>query len=156
VTPAGNDPVPRVLREPTEVELSAMAYVDGELGSRERAAFEARLEREPALVREVAAQQRLAVLARAAAPLEPIDREWAAIERSMLTRAGLPFSWALLALGVAGLATWCAWEVACCPIGWIPKVLTAAIASGFLLLFVLALRTRLRTKAFDPYDDVRR
>jgi anti-sigma factor RsiW len=133
-----------------------MAYVDGELAAGERAAFEARLEREPALVREVAAQQRLAVLARAAAPREPIDREWAAIERSMLTRAGVPLSWALLALGVAGLACWCAFEVACCPIGWVPKVLTGAIASGFLLLFLLALRTRLRTKAFDPYDDVRR
>jgi anti-sigma factor RsiW len=145
-----NDPAP------TPAELLAMAYVDGELAPAERAAFEARLEREPALVREVAAQQRLAVLARAAAPREPIDREWAAIERSMITRAGVPLSWALLALGVAGLASWCAFEVACCPIGWIPKVLTGAIASGFLLLFLLALRTRLRTKAFDPYDDVRR
>jgi anti-sigma factor RsiW len=150
VTPVENDPAP------SEAELLAMAYVDGELLPAERASFEARLEIEPALVREVAAQQRLAVLARAAAPREPIDREWAAIERSMITRAGVPLSWALLALGVAGLASWCAFEVACCPIGWIPKVLTAAIASGFLLLFVLALRTRLRTKAFDPYDDVRR
>jgi len=145
-----NDPAP------SDAELLAMAYVDGELAPAERASFEARLDREPMLVREVAAQQRLAVLARAAAPREPIDREWASIERSMFTRAGLPLSWSLLALGAAGLAVWCAWEVACAPIGTAPKLLTAAFVCGFLLLFLLALRARLRTKPFDPYDDVHR
>jgi anti-sigma factor RsiW len=150
MTRAESDPIP------TEAELLAMAYVDGELAPADLASFEARLDREPALVREVAAQQRLAVLARAAAPREPIDREWAAIERSMITRAGIPASWSLLALGAAGLAVWCAWEVACAPIGTAPKLLTAAFVSGFLLLFLLALRARLRTKGLDPYDDVHR
>jgi anti-sigma factor RsiW len=133
-----------------------MAYVDGELPPEARAAFEARLDREPLLVREVAAQQKLAVLARAAVPREPIDREWRAIERSGLTRFGLPLGWTLLALGGCGLAVWCACEVACAPIGIAPKLLTAALASGFLLLFLLAVRARLRTKSFDPYDDVQR
>lgn len=143
-------------RLPSDLELAAMAYVDGELAPADRTAFEARLDREPALVREVAAQQRLAVLARAAAPREPIDREWRAIERSMITRAGIPLSWGLFALGAAGLAVWCAWEVACAPIGTAPKLLTAAFVSGFLLLFLLAFRARIRTKPFDPYDDVHR
>lgn len=147
---------PSAERTPSESELRAMAYVDGELSPSERAAFEVRLDREPALVREVAAQQRLAVLARAAAPREPIDREWRAIERSMITRAGIPLSWSLLALGAAGLAVWCAWEVAIAPIGPAPKLLTAAFVSGFLLLFLLAVRARIRTKPFDPYDDVHR
>jgi len=143
-------------RPPSESELLAMAYVDGELAPADRVAFEARLDREPGLVREVAGQQRLAVLARAAAPREPIDREWREIERSMITRAGIPLSWTLLALGAAGLAVWCAWEVAIAPIGPAPKLLTAAFVSGFLLLFLLALRARIRTKPFDPYDDVHR
>jgi anti-sigma factor RsiW len=143
-------------RTPSAIELAAMAYVDGELSAAERSALEARLDSEPDLVREIAAQQRLAVLARAAAPREPIDREWRAIERSALTRTGVPLSWTLLALGAAGLAVWCAWEVACAPIGIVPKVLTGALASGFLLLFLLALRARLRTKPFDPYDGVHR
>ena len=143
-------------RTPSPDELLAMAYVDGELPPEARAAFEVRLDREPALVREVAAQQRLAVLARAAMPREPIDREWRAIERSSLTRLGLPLGWTLLALGGVGLAVWCACEVACAPIGITPKILTAALASGLLLLFLLAVRARLRTKPFDPYDGVQR
>ena len=143
-------------REPRESELLAMAYVDGELAPAERQAFEARLDREPDLVREVAAQQRLAVLARTAAPREPIDREWRAIESSAITRVGLPLSWALLSVGAAGLAVWCACEVACAPIGIAPKLLTGAIASGFLSLFLIVLRARLRTRPFDPYDGVRR
>lgn len=143
-------------REPSPDELLAMAYVDGELSPESRSAFEVRLDREPALLREVAAQQRLAVLARSAAPREPIDREWRELERSGLTRLGLPLGWTLLAVGATGLAVWCAFEVACAHIGIVPKLLTAALSSGFLLLFLLALRARARTRPFDPYDDVQR
>jgi len=141
---------------PSRDELLSMAYVDGELAHADRAAFEARLEREPALVREVAAQQRLAVMARASAPREPIDREWARIRGSAIQRLGLPLGWTLLGLGAAGLASWCAWEVECAPVGIAPKLLTAALAAGFLVLFLLAVRARIRTKPFDPYDDVQR
>ena len=143
-------------RVPSPDELAAMAYVDGEMASTERAAFEARLERESALVREVAAQQRLAVMARAAAPREPIDEEWKRIEGSAVHRVGLPIGWTLLALGASGLAVWCAYEIAIAPIGIVPKLLTAAVAAGFLLLFLLAVRRRMTTRAFDPYDDVKR
>jgi anti-sigma factor RsiW len=143
-------------RTPSPDELLAMAYVDGELKPKDRAAFEARLDREPALVREVAAQQRLAVLARAALPREPLDLEWQRIRGSPVHRLGLPLGWTLLALGASGLALWCACEVACANIGIAPKLLTAALASGFLLLFLLAVRARVRTRPFDPYDDVQR
>jgi len=143
-------------RPPSADDLAAMAYVDGELAPVERTAFEARLEREPALVREVAAQQRLAVLARSVAPREPMDLEWRRIESSMEHRVGAPLGWTLLAVGAGGLAAWCAFEVGAAPIGIVPKLLTAAIAAGFLLLLLLALRARSRTKPFDPYDDVKR
>ena len=143
-------------RPPSVDDLAAMAYVDGELPARDRAAFEARLDREPALVREVAAQQRLAVLARAVAPREPMDFEWRRIERSTTHRVGVSLGWTLLGVGAVGLAGWCAYEVGLAPIGIVPKLLTAAIAAGFLLLLLLAVRARSRTKPFDPYDDVLR
>ena len=143
-------------RIPSPDELAAMAYVDGEMTSADRAAFEARLERDSALVREVAAQQRLAVMARAAAPREPIDEEWRRIARSTVQRVGLPIGWSLLAVGGIGLAVWCAYEIAIAPIGIVPKLLTAALATGFLLLFLLAVRARIASRPFDPYDDVNR
>ena len=143
-------------RIPSPDELAAMAYVDGEMASGDRAAFEARLEREPALVREVAAQQRLAVMARAAAPREPIDEEWRRIAGSAAHRVGLPVGWTHLAVGGIGLAVWCAYEIAIAPIGIVPKLLTAALAAGFLLLFLLAVRARIASRPFDPYDDVQR
>ncbi|MFN0009709.1 MAG: hypothetical protein ACKVXR_17580 [Planctomycetota bacterium] len=143
-------------RMPSPDELAAMAYVDGEMPQRERAAFEARLEREPVLVREVAAQQRLAVMARAAAPREPIDEEWKRIRGSAVHRMGLPAGWTLMAVGGVGLAVWCAWAIGTSSIGILPKLLTAALAAGFLFLFLLAMRARISSKPFDPYDGVKR
>jgi hypothetical protein len=34
--------------------------------------------------------------------------------------------------------------------------LTAALAAGFLVLFLLAVRARMSTKPYDPYDGVQR
>ena len=143
-------------RVPSPDELAAMAYVDGEMSARERAAFEGRLEKESVLVREVAAQQRLAVMARAAAPREPIDEEWKRIEGSAVHRMGLPIGWTLLTAGGIGLAVWCAWLIATSSIGLLPKLLTAALAAGFLFLFLLAVHARITSRPFDPYDDVKR
>jgi anti-sigma-K factor RskA len=148
--------VEREERVPSPDELAAMAYVDGEMGPSARVAFESRLEKEPALVREVAAQQRLAVMARAAAPREPIDEEWRRIEGSALHRAGLPIGWTLMTVGGIGLAVWCAWLIATSSIGILPKLLTAALAAGFLFLFLLAVRARIASRPFDPYDGVKR
>ena len=78
-------------RPPSADELAAMAYVDGELGPEESARIEERLDREPALLREVAAQQRLAVLARASAPREPIDREWRKSQLSVTSSVTTPY-----------------------------------------------------------------
>ena len=143
-------------REPLPDELRAMAYVDGELAPGDRAEFEERLERDAALVREVAAQQRLAVLARACAPREPADHEWARHAASLSQRVGLRTAGILIGLGAAGLAGWCAWEVCRSGIGILPKLLTGAVVAGFLLLFALTLRTRRRLRPFDPYDEIER
>jgi anti-sigma factor RsiW len=143
-------------REPTADELTAMAYVDGELPVEERAAFELRLAAEPALAREVTALQRLAVLARHAAGPEPIDAEWSRLRQSPLHRAGQGLAWSLL--GVAGVAAigWLALELARSSFSWPLRVALGALLLGLVLLFLLTLRARLRTLPYDPYTEVRR
>lgn len=143
-------------REPTRDELLAMAYVDGELADDARRELEARLPNEPALAREVAELRRLAVLARAVAPAEPMDAEWARIRADPAQRAGGTLGWTLLALGAAGLAGLALWRALSGPGDPLPRVLVAMAAGGLALLFLLVLRNRLRTLPYDPYRDVQR
>ena len=78
--------------EPTRDELLAMAFFDGELAPEARAEFEARLADDADLRRQVAELKELDVLARNAAPREPMDHEWAALERDVLGHASACFN----------------------------------------------------------------
>ena len=62
--------------EPTPDQLTAMAFVDGELSESESSAFHERLASDAALRLEVSELRGLAVLARASVPPEPADHEW--------------------------------------------------------------------------------
>jgi len=143
-------------REPTRDELLAMAYADGELAPAERAGFEARLALEPELAREVSELRRLELLARHAAPPEPMDHEWGRLARSAGQR-GLRGAGALfLGAALLGLA---AWALACLEFShasWVPKVLVPLAILGSLLLVGAAVRARARTLRYDPYRDVKR
>lgn len=143
-------------QEPTRDQLLAMAYADGELEAAARAEFERRLAREPALRSEVAAQQELALLARAAAPKEPLDHEWEALAREPLQRGVLGLGWSLLVAGVVGGVVYAAVGLARsdAPLGL--KLVLAALAGGLALLFGAVLRARLRTQHLDPYRKVQR
>jgi len=141
---------------PTRDQLLAMAYADGELADDARAAFEARLGQEPALAREVAALKRLEVLARRAAPPEPIDFAWRALEGDLAYAQGKRLGTFLLGLAVVlgfagGLA---ALLVAPLPL-WV-EACALLVLVGLALLFLSALRGRLKTLPYDPYTDVQR
>src|SRR5690606_2095502 len=91
----------------------AMAYADGELSPQAVREFETRLAREARLRVLVADQQRIAVLAREAAPAEPLELSSLVVERSVpmsalafLGRAliALGFAWSLLWLALSALA----------------------------------------------------
>lgn len=142
--------------EPSADELLAMAYVDGELDPERRAAFAARLEREPLLAKEVAELQAIELLARQAAPPEPADHEWARLEREPLTRGMSALSWILLGSAIVGLCAWgVAWIVGC-DLAPLPKILVLALVAGIVLRFLLAVRQRARTLPLDPYTKVKR
>ncbi|MBK7645503.1 MAG: hypothetical protein IPJ19_21130 [Planctomycetes bacterium] len=144
-------------REPSADELLAMAYADGELTPQERARFEARMAGEPRLAREVSELRRLAVLARAVAPPEPMDHEWARLARSA-TQRGLPLGtgWILLLAGLSGLAGWGLVCLECSAASWVPKLFVPLVLAGAALLMAGALRARARTLPFDPYRDIKR
>jgi anti-sigma factor RsiW len=143
-------------KAPSVDELLAMAYVDGELDAPSRIAFEVRLAREPHLAREVAAQQRLDVLARSVAPLEPEDHEWSRMERSKSRRFGFLLAWAMIAIGVLGVTGMCEVELLESDAPVSLKVFITLIVAGGLLLFGLIARGRMRTRPFDPYVEVKR
>lgn len=142
--------------EPTRDQLLAMAYVDGELSAAARAELEARLAASPELRREVSALKELELLARSAAPREPADHEWDALERDPVQRGTLGLGWTLVVLGLAGVLGFGALELcrADAPL-WI-KLACGALTGGFALLLAATVRARLRTAHLDPYRKVQR
>ena len=143
-------------REPTRDELLAMAYADGELAPEERARFELRLAQEPALAREVSELRRLELLARQAAPPEPMDHEWQRLARSPGQRGLRSAGALLLGAGLLGLAAWGLTCLECSQASWVPKLLVPLAILGALLLVGAAVRARARTLRYDPYRDVKR
>ena len=143
-------------REPSKDELLAMAYADGELAPAERARFEERLRAEPGLAREVAELRRLDVLARHAAPPEPMDSEWERLARSRAQRGLWSAGWLFSLAALAGLLAWGLTCLECSNLSWAPKVLVPLLLVGAGLLVAAAVRARARTMRYDPYRDVKR
>lgn len=143
-------------RAPTQDELLAMAYADGELDDAARAGFEARLADDPGLRRELAELRELAVLTRQIAPPEPADHEWDRLSSEWLHQGGTQAGLGLLLIGAVGLAGALIWGLLSSDLPTIVKVSGSAIAVGLALLFTTALRARLRTLPLDPYTKVKR
>lgn len=143
-------------REPSPDQLLAMAYADGELRGDARRTFEARLAREPDLVREVAEHLRIDVLARRAAGPEPADFEWKRLASETLQRSGLGVGWTLLLGGSAALFVWAAFKVALSDLDLAAKLALAALGVGVGLVGAFTVRARLHTLHLDPYRDLER
>ncbi len=142
--------------EPTPDQLLAMAYADGELTPAAAREFEARLSREPALVREVADHVRLDVLARQAAGPEPADYEWKRLRGEPLQSVGMRVGWILFVAGLVAVAAWVLWRLEASALDpWIRVALGAALF-GLAVLVAFTLRARLRTLPYDPYRDIQR
>jgi anti-sigma factor RsiW len=143
-------------REPSRDELLAMAYVDGDLTAAARAEFEQRLGASPALRREVSALKELELMARAAAPKEPMDFEWEALARDPVQRGTLGLGWTLLLLGLLGAVGVGLFVVLTSGAPPLLKLLVLALLIGFALLLGATVRARLRTLPLDPYRKVQR
>lgn len=143
--------------EPSQDELLAMAYVDGELAEDAAKAFEGRLGLEPTLLREVAELKQLEVIARQTAPPEPIDHEWNRLNKELVHSGGNLLGFLLAAVGTLGLSGWALLELfQDDELGTLPKLLIGMTIGGFALLFLVILRARLITLPYDPYTEVKR
>ena len=143
-------------REPTELELAAMAYFDGQLADDELRAFEERLRSDADLARAVAEYRSLDFALKTAAPSEPIDQEWERQRNDPVQRFLLHGSIAFGALGLALLLVAFLAEVtngasdAWAGLGFGLLLLAAALLIG------RGIRGRLHELPFDPYVHVKR
>ncbi len=144
-------------REPSHDELLAQAYVDHELPESDAQAFEARLANEPALAREVAELQGLNLIAKRAAPPEPMDYEWKRLEADPLHTGARSLGLGLVGFGAAGLFLIAVIGVVTTgDLELFPKLLLLAFLLGLAALFFTVLRGRLKTLPYDPYTKVQR
>jgi len=143
-------------REPTQDQLLAMAYADGELARDACRQFEQRLALEPALVREVAQLKKPELLGRQVAAPEPMDYEWDRLRRDPVQRLGWTIGWGLLMLGSLSATGWVAFEFYRSDLELVPRLVFGSLFVGGLALFLVTLRGRLRTLPHDPYTEIKR
>ncbi len=143
--------------EPSEEELLAMAYADGEMTPEESLRFESRMEAEPELVHRVAEHHALDVLARRIAPKEPADHDWAALQLDPLYQGTVGAGWFLLIAATALSFALAVWAVATNEgISYLHRGLILSSLLGFTLLFLTVLWRRIRAIPLDPYRHVER
>ncbi len=143
--------------EPTEDELFAMAYADGELDSEARREAAKRIAEDDAFALRVAHYQRLDVTARTALSHEPQDTARAKLANEPLQRATLSLGWMTATFGFIAFYAWVFYEILQNEeMSGAPKVFLLCATGGLFLLFLSVLRGRLRELPYDPYTDIER
>lgn len=143
-------------REPTENELLAMAYADGELTAEARADFERAMGSDLELRSEVSELKRLEVMARTSAPKEPLDYEWERVRSETVHVAGIRAGWLCASVAIMSGIVWLLYAAACSDFAFAFKLCLFSAVGGFFLLLAMTLRVRLLTLKHDPYRDVKR
>lgn len=149
--------VPQPNPEPTEDELLAMAYADGELDPDARRDAAQRIATEEDFALRVAHYQRLDVTTRTAIPHEPQDTARAALAAEPLQRATISLGWMTATFGFIAFYAWVFYEILQNEeMSGGPKVFLLSATGGLFLLFLSVLRGRLRELPYDPYTDIER
>jgi anti-sigma factor RsiW len=133
-----------------------MAYADGELDDAGRREFEETMSSRPDLARELAQLQKLEVLARNAAGPEPMDVEWARLERDPIHRAGIGGGLMLLLVGAIAMTGWLSYAILTAEEGLLFKLIFGTLLIGGLMMLLATIRARLRTIPYDPYTEIKR
>ena len=143
--------------EPTEDELFAMAYADGELAPEARREAAKRIAEDDAFALRVAHYQRLDITTRTASSHEPQDTARARLASEPLQRATISLGWMSATVGFIAFYAWVFYEIMQNEeMSGAPKVFLLCAAGGLFLLFLSVLRGRLRELPYDPYTDIER
>lgn len=139
----------------------ASAYLDDELESDERHAFEQELTRNPQLRREVEAMQDVKNVLSGMRLRDFPDKAWDNYRERTYNRLERGVGWILLSLGAVVLLGYGLYELVLflasdAEVGWWVRAAIGLVCAGVALLLVSVIRERIFTWKRDPYREVKR
>ena len=141
----------------TDQQQQMMAYVDDELSSSERNAFEQSMGDDPELAMETARHKNLLDLSRSMALMEPSDREVRRFWARLYNRSEWRLGWCLFIGGLIVMVGEGIYELLTTDgLDWYHKVALFSLLAGAGILLWNTVRLRLRTSRFDRYRGVMR
>lgn len=139
----------------TEREQRLMAYIDEELDSEERAAFEETMAADPDLAAEATRHRNIMDLSHSMALAEPSDHETRRFWAGFYNRTEWRLGWVLLSAGLVVLAIEGSYLLLTSDaLTWLQKGAAATSIIGGLLLLLNTVRLKIRTSQFDRYRGV--
>lgn len=139
----------------TEREQRLMAYIDEELDSEERAAFEELMAADPDLAAEATRHRNIMDLSHSMALAEPSDHEIRRFWAGFYNRTEWRVGWVLLSAGLVVLAIEGSYLLLTSDaLTWLQKGAAATSIIGALLLLLNTVRLKVRTSQFDRYRGV--
>jgi uncharacterized membrane protein len=138
-----------------------MAYLDDELNTQQRRAFEEHLASCPDCTKELGEFQKLKAITDSVALVEPEDRVWEQYWHNLYNRLERGAGWILFSVAAITLLLYGGFElieeiIRDRAVGVLMKVGLLALLGGLAILFVSVLRERLYFWSRDRYKDVRR
>jgi hypothetical protein len=108
------------------------------------------------LVAEVTALRRLDLIARTAAPPEPIDFAWKRIDESPSQKGLVSIGWVATVIGSIGLAAILIQLIIQAQLPLWERVSAALLIGGLTLVFLSIARRRWLSYSSDPYTSIKR
>ena len=148
---------PPAREEHERFEILMMGFLDGELTAEDERRFQVHMETCESCKRELGRYRELTRLASSVQLREPQDDELDKFWQGLYNRMERGSGWTLLMVGVVLATIALVIEVFRTEfLSWWIKGAVAALALGFVVLFLSVLRARLRAMPFDRYREIHR
>ena len=139
------------------IETDGMRYIDGEMTAEERAAWEEHLASCGECRRAIDELGRVERLTGMVKIRDPQDDFWEAYWKKLFRRLERKTGWLLMIMGAALIVLYALWK-GVTDFGEITfiKVVTVAVAAGFVILLISVIRERVHQYRTDRYKDIER